>query len=219
MDSNRREIQQKQIARTMEHLEKNNMQAFYAPDCEQAVERVRSLLHKGAVVTHGGSITLEECGVLELLNSGDYHYLDRNAPGLTPEQIQEIYIKAFSADAYLCSANAITENGELYNVDGNSNRVAALLYGPKSVIVVAGCNKLVRDLEEAVQRVKRVAAPANALRLHCDTYCAKQGFCCKDALGDGCRSEQRICANYVVSAQQRVKNRIKVILVGEALGY
>lgn len=111
------------------------------------------------------------------------------------------------------SANAITENGELYNVDGNSNRVAALVYGPDSVIVVAGYNKIVPDIDAAVQRVKKVAAPINAVRLHCETPCAKVGECMN------CHSEGRICCNYVVSAQQRHKNRIKVVLVGEELGF
>lgn len=219
MDLNRSAVLEMQIARTIEKLKQNQMDACYVLSNEKAVEQVRQWLHPGDVVACGGSMTLEECGVMELLRGGDYRFLDRNAPGLTREGQQEIYRQAFSADAYLCSANAITENGELYNVDGNSNRVAALLFGPKRVIVVAGYNKLVRDVEEAVLRVKRVSAPANALRLGCDTYCAKAGHCVSDNIGEGCHSQDRVCANYVVTAQQRIKNRICVVLVGEELGY
>ena len=156
---------------------------------------------------------MDECGILQLLRSGDYHFLDRSAPGLTPEQSKGMLKQAFLADVYLLSANAITENGELYNVDGNSNRVAALAFGPDSVIVVAGYNKIVADLPAAVERVKKIAAPANATRLHCKTPCAAVGECMD------CHSDGRICCNYLVSAQQRHQDRIKVILVGEPLGY
>ena len=130
---------------------------------------------------------------------------------------------AFCADAYLTSSNAITEQGELFNVDGNCNRVAAMLFGPKSVIVVAGYNKIVANLEEAVLRLKKVAAPANCIRLNRDTYCAHAGEC-KGVCGsmtEGCSSPDRICAGYTVIAKQQPKyaGRIKVILVGEELGY
>ena len=122
------------------------------------------------------------------------------------------------------SSNAVTESGVLYNVDGNGNRVAALTFGPKSVIVVMGYNKIVKDLDEAVRRVKTVSAPANAVRLNCETYCRHTGVCVSlskehPEMADGCRNSDRVCATYVVSGQQRVKDRIKVILVGEELGY
>ena len=174
---------------------------------------MQSLLQPGQTVTCGGSVTLSECGIIDLLRSGQYHYLDRDRPDLTPEQKKQIFRQAFSADVYLMSSNAVTEEGELYNVDGNSNRVAALAYGPDSVIVVAGCNKIVPDLAAAVERVKKIAAPVNATRLHCSTPCAKTGECMN------CHSDGRICCNYLVSAQQRHQDRIKVILVGEELGY
>ena len=219
MDQNRSAVLTMQITRTIQKLEQNQMSACFVSTRQQAVEKVKQLLNPGDTVACGGSMTLEECGVMEALKSGEYRFLDRAAPGLTPEQRQEIYLRSFGADTYLCSANAVTENGELYNVDGNSNRVAALMFGPKRVIVVAGYNKLVRNIQEAVLRVKRIAAPANAIRLGCDTYCAKAGHCISDEMGEGCRSKDRVCANYVVTAQQRIKGRIHVILVGEALGY
>lgn len=219
MDANKKQIIEQRIAKTIENLQKNNMQAFYVQNCEEAVHCVQSLLHQGDRVTTGGSVTLDESGIMDLLRSGDYCFMDRYAPGLTKEQINQIFVQAFSADAYLCSANAITENGELYNVDGNCNRVAAILFGPKSVIVVAGYNKIVKNIAEAADRVKTMAAPANALRLHCDTYCAHSGKCVSDAMTEGCKSSARMCAGYVISAYQRIPDRIKVIIVGEELGY
>ena len=218
------EINMEKINSTMEALRKNNMQAYYVENSAKAKELVQSLMEKGSTVTHGGSMTLKQTGINELLKSGDYNYLDRSAEGLTREQVEEIYRKSFFADTYLTSANAVTEKGELYNVDGNSIRVAAILYGPKSVIVVVGVNKIVPDIRAAVERVKKVAAPKNTVRLSCKTPCAATGECISlkqpDSVAcDGCKSEGRVCCNYVVSAQQRKKDRIKVIIVGEELGY
>lgn len=212
------------INKTIEALKRNNMDACFCKNAEQAKEKVQSLIKKGDTISHGGSVTLKQCDIISLLKNGDYNYLDRNAEGLTREDIEEIYIKTFSADVFLTSANAITENGELYNVDGNSNRVAAILYGPKSVIVIAGYNKIVPDINQAVIRLKTIAAPKNTKRLSCDTYCAREGKCVSlnknnSSICDGCNSEQRVCCNYVISSHQRKKNRIKVIIVGEELGY
>ncbi len=212
------------IEKTMEALRKNNMQAFFAENKEKAKEIVSQLLPEGCTVSHGGSVTLSQTGIRDMLKSGKYNYLDRSAEGLTRAQVLEIYKKSLLADVYLSSSNAVTENGELYNVDGNSNRVAAMLYGPDSVIVVVGYNKIVPDIKDAVKRVKTKAAPPNTVRLNCATPCAKTGECIslkkEDSFAcDGCRSEQRICCNFVVMAQQRIKDRIKVIIVGEELGY
>lgn len=210
------------LKRTAANLELNNMKAFIAETGEDALGIVKGLLNEGDTVACGGSMTVAEIGAQELLKSGAYNYLDR--AGKTPEEIEKVYRDAFSADVYLTSSNAVTENGELYNVDGNSNRVAAICFGPKSVIVIAGRNKIVKDLDEAIVRVKRFAAPMNTARLGCETYCQSKGECMALASGgncmtDGCKSESRICCSYVVSAQQRIKDRIKVILVNEELGF
>ena len=200
---------------------KTGWMPIWSPRKEDVVPQVRALLHAGDSVAVGGSETLKESGVLELLRSGDYQFIDRYAPGLTPEQVRRVFLDSLSADAYLCSANAVTMRGELYNVDGNGNRVAALCYGPASVIVVAGRNKLVSDLDEAVSRVKRMAAPANALRLSKETYCARTGRCLglgSPSCTDGCTVPDRICSTYVVHGWQQEKSRIKVILVEEDLG-
>lgn len=207
------------LERTVKALQANRMDACWVSTKEEALEKVRALLKTGCTVTCGGSMTLDECGIMALLRSGDYKFLDRAA--VQPEEIPALYRDAFSADAYLMSSNAITEQGELYNVDGNGNRVAALIFGPKDVIVVAGANKIVPDVNAAVQRVKRIAAPVNAMRLNQDTPCARCGTCAGIAGGmaAGCKAEHRICCSYVVSGFQRTPNRIHVILVAENLGY
>lgn len=223
MDINKKTALKKRIETVGEALQKNNMEFYYAETAADVKDIVRSLMPEGCSVTHGGSVSMKECGIPELLNSGKYNYIDRSK-ATTPEEAKAIYRQAFSADVYITSANAITESGALYNVDGNSNRIAAIAYGPDSVIVIAGYNKIVRNIEEAEVRVKNTAAPPNCVRLDCDTYCAKTGECVslKKAdrdITDGCSGDGRICCNYLISAQQRHKGRIKVIIVGEELGY
>ncbi|MBQ1507082.1 MAG: lactate utilization protein [Ruminococcus sp.] len=212
------------VEKTIENLKRNKMAAYYVDTKEDACELVKSLINKGDVVSCGGSVTLKQTGVYDLITSSDYRFLDRSAPGMTREQVEDIYRQTFCADVFFTSSNAVTENGELYNVDGNSNRVAAILYGPKSVIVVCGINKLVKNIDEAIYRVKTKAAPPNTVRLGIDTYCAKTGQCVSlskenPELCEGCHGDGRICCNYVVCAQQRHFERIKVIIIGEEYGY
>ena len=196
------------IEKTIKNLKANKMDAYYCDNKEDACNLVKTLIKKGDVISSGGSVTLKE----------------RAAEGITPEELEEVYHKTFSSDVYFASSNAITENGELYNVDGNSNRVAAILYGPKSVTLVCGYNKIVKNIDEAIDRVKRIAAPSNTIRLNIETPCGKTGKCItadKEGaeLCSGCKSDRRICCNYVVCAQQRHKDRIKVIIIGEKYGY
>ena len=208
------------IRRVMDALEKNNMQAYYAPTCADAVKIAKELLQPGDVISCGGSVTLDETGVMDLMRCGDYEFLDRTA-AKTPEEREKLYREVFSSDVFLTGTNAVTEHGELYNVDGNGNRVACLCSGPEKVIVIAGRNKIVKDLDEAQSRVKRVAAPANCQRLSCETYCKNMGICmgADKGMTDGCNSMGRICSSYVISAYQRDKERMNVILVNEELGY
>lgn len=222
MDINKKTVMEKRISKVGENLKKNNMEFYYAETKDKVASIVESLIKEGDVITNGGTMTMAECGLGELLSSPKYNYLDRSK--MTPEEAAELYIKAFSADVYISSSNAITEDGVLYNVDGNSNRIAAIAFGPKSVIIIAGYNKIVRDLNEAEIRVKREAAPPNCVRLSCNSYCAEKGECVSLSkadrqMSDGCGGDGRICCNYLISAQQRHKNRIKVIIVGEELGY
>lgn len=211
------------IERLLSALEKNNIKGFYVDTKDEVCGLVKKLIKKGEVVSAGGSVSLHEAGVIKLLNSGNYNFLDRSL-AKTREEIEEIYRKSYTADTYFCSSNALTENGELFNVDGNSNRVSAILYGPKSVIMVVGINKIVKNIQEAQIRVKEIAAPKNTQRLNCETYCNKTGHCIALNKSEyeilcGCDSDARICCNYVISAKQRHKDRIKVIIVGENLGY
>lgn len=210
------------IKKTMENLEKNGIKPYFVETKEEVVALVKTLISKGESVSNGGSQSLKETGVMELLNSGDYEFIDRT--GLEGEELRQAYIRAFGCDTFFCSSNAVTENGELYNVDGNSNRVACIVYGPRQVIMVVGVNKIVKDINEAIIRVKEKAAPPNTKRLSCKTPCAVTGKCVSlskenPMICDGCASPQRICCNYVVSAKQRHKDRIKIILVNENLGY
>lgn len=222
MDENVMKVTSLRMEKTKKALENNNMQVFIADTKEQVPEIVKTLISKDDLIGSGGSVSLKECGVIDMLKNDGYKFLDR--ADYTPETIREFYLSCFNTNVYFTSANAITENGELYNVDGNSNRIAAIAFGPESVIVVAGCNKLVKNLDEAVNRVKTIAAPANTARLSCDTYCHEKGECAAfagncESMTSGCKSSDRICCNFLVSAQQRHKNRIKVILVAEPLGY
>ena len=209
------------IRNTIENLRKNRIAVEYVDRKEDVLPLIRAWIPTGSTVATGGSRTLDETGVITLLKSGSFTYLDRMAPELTPEQRQAVTIQGNTADFYLCSSNAITEAGELYNVDGNCNRIAAIAFGPKSVIMVVGINKIVPDLDAAVRRVKTIAAPLNTKRLNCDTYCRTSGVCLgvDGTMTDGCHSSARICCNYLISAQQRVPDRIRVILVGESLGF
>ena len=222
MDANKKAIIEKRINKVGENLKKNNMEFYYAETKEDVCSIVKSLLKEGDVITNGGTISMAECGLSELLSSPEYNYLDRSKTA--PEDVPALYRKAFTADVYISSSNAITEDGVLYNVDGNSNRIAAIAFGPESVIIIAGYNKIVKDLNAAEIRVKREAAPPNCVRLGCPSYCSEKGECVSLSkadrqMTDGCRGDGRICCNYLISAQQRQKGRIKVIIVGEELGY
>lgn len=213
MDKNLEFVVQKKVERTIENLEKNNMKGYFLQDEEEVLEKIKELLSPGNTVSAGGSMTLKEIGALELLRNGEYNFLDRDKEGLTPGEIKKIYRKSFLADAFLTSSNAITEKGELYNVDGRGNRVAAMIFGPDKVIVVAGINKIVKNIEEAIERNKSIAAPANTKRLDRKTPCVKTGFCMD------CNSVERICNEYVLIKRQLEENRIHVLLVNKELGY
>lgn len=201
------------IEKAMAALKLNKMRPFYVENCDQLKIVVRELIKNDRLITIGGSVTLRESGVTQMLEE-EYTeaFLDRSA-AQDREEVEEIMRAAFNSDTFITSTNALTEDGELYNVDGNGNRVAAMIFGPRQVIVVAGVNKIVKDMDEAVRRVETIAAPKNTVRLECDTPCARTGECAH------CHSDSRICCSYVRLAQQRVPNRIKVIIVDQALGY
>ncbi len=202
------------IEKTIQNLRKNRMEVYKVSSKEAARELVQSLIPKGSMVAHGGSMTLAECDIKGLLkDSGDYSFLDRFKPNASEQEAFEIAMRTKACDYYLSSSNAITENGELYNVDGIGNRVSALANGPRNVIIVAGTNKIVPTLADAEKRLKETAAPLNAKRLNTATPCVKSGVCMD------CQSPERICCIYQTLSFQRIANRIKVILVEEKLGF
>ena len=218
------EVTRNRLNRTKAALEANNFEVYVVADRVAAKEQVKALIPKGASIGVGGSETLNECDILSLIRNGDYNFIDRYEKGLSPDEVRARHVAALGADFYISGTNAITENGELYNVDGNGNRIAAIAFGPKSVIIIAGANKIVKDLDDAVKRVKMYAAPANTKRLGIPSYCQSFGECKSLANGscamtDGCKGAGRICCDYLISAYQRQKGRIKVILVEERLGF
>lgn len=213
MDNNIKFVINKRVNRTIENLEKNNMSGYFVEDENEALEVVKSIIKDGDIVSVGGSMTLFETNLIQFLRDGNYNFLDRYADGLKPEDIKELYRKSLFADAYFTSSNAITEDGELYNVDGRGNRVAAMIYGPDKVIVLVGINKIVKDLNEAINRNREIAAPANAVRLNRKTPCAEVGYCMD------CRSDDRICNQYTLIKKQMEKGRIHVIIINKELGY
>lgn len=226
MDANRNRVREMSIARAMGRLRKNNMEAAYLPSAQDVVPMVRSLLEEGCSIALGGSATLAETGVLKLVRSSSYRLIDRYESGISAEELHRRFVQAFDADVFLSSVNAITEHGELYCVDGTSNRTAALLFGPRKVIIVAGWQKIVPNLRDAVNRVKRIAAPANAMRLEKDTPCVKSGYCiaayCDEknlmSIPTGC-CDYGICSNMIVMGHQSRPGRITVLIVGEEVGY
>ena len=201
------------LAATMiKKMEKRGFDAYYCPDSKSAVEKVLALMPKGSSVSWGGSMTLEETGLQDALTCTDYRLIDRDKAA-NPAEKKALQRQAFYADFYLMSANAITKDGILVNIDGNGNRVAALAWGPEHVLILAGMNKVEPNLEAAIARVRHTAAPANALRLNLHTPCSQTGVCA-DCLGPDC-----ICSQTVITRFNRNKGRIKVLLIGENLGY
>ena len=213
------------IKRVMTALEKNNMQGIYVPCITDIKGTVEGLIEDGATITAGGSVSLIESGVWKLITGGNYNFLDRNKKGITPQEQENVFKTVIGCDYYFCSANALTEKGELINVDGFANRISAIAFGPKKVIMIVGANKIVKNTEEGFLRVKKIAAPKNCVRLGIKSPCAELGHCVsllktdKPDITDGCDNERRICASYLVSGRQREKGRITIIICGEELGY
>ncbi|MEL7569582.1 MAG: lactate utilization protein [Eubacteriaceae bacterium] len=215
MDKNMQYVIDKKVENTIQNLAKNNIHACYVPTKEDVIPKVLEFLKDGDKVSCGGSMTLFETGIIEYLRNGKYNYLDRYDPNIPADKMDDLFTDALSCDTYFSSSNAITENGELLNIDGRGNRVAALIYGPKSVIIIAGYNKIVPDINAAYDRAKNIAAPANAKRLGYPIPCGTTGRCMK------CSAAAKFCSLFTVIGYQLPirKDRIKVIFVGEELGY
>ena len=191
---------------------KRNMEAVYCETAEEAKQTVLSMIPEGSSVTNGGSVTLDETGILEVLKSDAYLYVPRSMSSDPKEQQAQFALQA-QCDYFLMSTNAFTEDGELVNIDGRANRLSMLLYGPSHVIVVAGMNKFAKTREEALNRVHNMASPPNCVRLGKKTPCAATGLC-----GD-CQSPDCICCQEVITRRSMVPGRIRIVLVGEELGF
>ena len=199
-------------ATIIKNLEKRQMEGFYCPDRESALQKALELMPEGSSIGWGGSMTIREIGLMDAIHNGKYKIIDRES-GTTPEETRRLYGEICCSDFFLMSTNAITVNGELINIDGRANRVSFLCYGPQNVIVVAGMNKIVSDVESGFKRVRDIATPPNTVRLNKNTPCAVTGKC-----GD-CFSPDCICSQFVYTRRSQVPGRIKVILVGEELGF
>lgn len=199
-------------ATVIKGLEKRGMEGYYFKTSKEAVEHILSLLPAGASVAWGGSVTLTQTGMMDALQTKDLNLIDR-ALASSPEEKKALEQKAFGSDYYFMSTNAITTDGELVNIDGNGNRVAALIYGPEHVMILAGMNKIAADTDAAITRVHTNAAPPNTMRLGLHTPCSQTSVC-KNCLSPDC-----ICAHTVITRFNRIKGRIKVFLIGETLGF
>ena len=207
------EERNEQLAQTIiKNLKRRHMDGFYCATAEEAVKKVSELIADGSSVTWGGTMTVRDIGIPQYLKDrGTLQLLDRDL-AVTPEETQAIYLKAFSSDVYLSSANAISEDGVIVNIDGNGNRVAAITWGPKKVIFIVGMNKVAQNVEAALARARSTAAPINAARFDIKTPCKTDGVC------HNCNSPQSIC-NYVHFLRNSPRGRHVVVLVGENLGY
>ena len=190
-------------------LESRNMTGYYAADNDEALKKALEIINEGASVTMGGAMSAHEIGLVEKLKNGNYDFIDRDAY----EDKREAMLKAYDADFFISSANAITNDGIMVNIDGNSNRVSAIAQGPKKVLFIIGMNKVCNDLDGAMKRARNVAAPINAQRFGLNTPCAKTGACFD------CKSPDTICCQFLITRFSRHKDRIHVILVNSDLGF
>ena len=190
-------------------LESSNMSGYYAADKDEALKIALNLIEEGSTVTMGGAMSAQEIGLVDALKDGNYNFIDRDQE----TDKRAAMLAAYDADVFLSSANAITNDGVMVNIDGNSNRVSAIAQGPKKVVFIVGMNKVCNDIDGAMKRARNVAAPINAQRFNLDTPCAKTGACFN------CKSPDTICCQFLITRYSRHEGRIHVILVNDNLGF
>ena len=195
--------------KVIEGLASRNMTGYYAADKEAALQLALSLIPEGSTVTMGGGMSVHEIGLPDALKKGNYNFIDRDEM----KDKRAAMLAAYDADFFLMSTNAMTEDGILVNIDGNSNRVSALAQGPRKVIIIAGMNKVCDDVDGAMKRARNVAAPINAQRSGLDTPCSKTGACMN------CKSPDTICCQFLITRYSKHAGRIHVILVNDYLGF
>ena len=190
-------------------LASRGMKGCYAKDRKEALSLALGIIKEGDTVTMGGAMSAHQIGLVDALKNGSYHFIDRDQA----EDPRAAMLAAYDADVFLASANAMTEDGVLVNIDGNGNRVSAIAQGPKKVLFIVGMNKVCPDVDSAIKRARSVAAPINAQRFGLGTPCAKTGACAD------CKSPDTICCQFLITRYSRIPDRIHVILVNEDLGF
>ena len=195
--------------KTIAGLESRNMKGYYAASKEEALKIALDLIPEGSSISMGGAMSVHEIGLSDALKAGNYNFIDRDAY----EDKRQAMLLAYDADFFLSSANAMTDDGILVNIDGNANRVSALAFGPKKVVLIVGMNKVCDDLDGAMKRARNVAAPINAQRFNGATPCTKTGACMD------CKSPDTICCQFLITRYSRHTGRIHVILVNDELGF
>ncbi len=206
---------EKQAEFIIKNLRKRNIEANYFKETPQAVEYVCRLIEPGNVVGLGGSVTVVESGLIDALRKLNIELLDRYKQGVSDKEIFEMRKRGMTADVLVASCNAITMDGKIVSEDGLGNRVGGMVYGPEKVILLVGMNKVVRDVEHGIERIRTVAAPFNSIRFGVDTPCARTGFCDEPA----CLPPARICNQLVIIESNATIGRLHVVLVGEHLGF
>ena len=200
---------EKLARKVIKGLESRNMTGYYASSAEEAKKIALELIPEGASVTMGGGMSVHEIGLVDALKNGNYNFIDRDAA----QDKRAAMLAAYDADFFLSSCNAITEDGIMINIDGNSNRVSAICQGPKKVLFIVGMNKVCSDVDGAMKRARNVAAPINAQRFRLNTPCSKTGSCFD------CKSPDTICCQFLMTRFSRHEGRIHVILVNDSLGF
>lgn len=208
MNENLKKRNQALASTVIKGLKSRNMTGHYADSKEEALKLALELIPEGSTIAMGGCTSAHEIGLINALENGNYHYLDRGKM-----DAREGLMAAYDADIFLSSANALTDDGILVNIDGNSNRVSCIAQGPKKVIFIVGINKVSSDLDAAMKRARNVAAPANAQRFDIKTPCKETGKCFN------CKSPDTICCQFLITRYSRHTDRIHVILVNENLGF
>ena len=203
---------EKRAAVLVKNLKSRHFDAYYCATKEEALEKALSLIPEGSTVGWGGTVTCQQIGLIDAVRAGNYKALDRDTYK-TPEEREELMRRCLLSDTFLTGANALSLDGQMVNIDGNGNRVAAIVYGPKQIIVVAGMNKVEDTLEAAITRARTVAAPMNQQRFQLPNPCTATGACAD------CKSETCICNHILVTRHCRPVGKIKFILVGEDLGF
>lgn len=208
MDDNSRRRNERLAQTVIKGLQSRNMSGYYAENKEDALKQALELIPEESTIAMGGCMSAQEIGLIKALEAGNYHYIDRDK---IPSR--EGLMAAYDADIFLSSANAITSDGIMVNIDGNSNRVSCIAQGPKKVIFIVGINKVCSDLDSAMKRARNVAAPMNAQRFNVKTPCKETGKCFD------CKSPDTICCQFLITRYSRYTDRIHVILVNDVIGY